>query len=454
MSERPIAHPFGIDEIYFRSCFSAPSFRIFVALLMGWVLTVGTHTISQVMLTMRLHESRHFASIYRFLARGRWEPDAVSYRLFRLLVDTFVAAGVEILVGLDDTLEKHCGKKICGAGWHHDPMATKHSKEKSYGLCFLVIGLVVRLSGISDRMFFLPYAARLWWPPKARMKPKSLPYKTKPQLGLDLINLTHSWLEQGERLHMVADMTYACRTIIRNRPQSVHFTGRVRMDSALHDLPPTPEVRRQGRPPKKGPRLPTPAAMFRDPDLEWEAIEPVCYGKKTPLLVHTFVAIWYYPAGNEPLRFVLSHDPSGTHNDAVFFDTDVEASPAEIVMRYAARWSIEVTNRETKQLLGVQGPQCRAEQSVIRAPLFAYWAYSFVVLWFVTRLSCAKGLVARPAPWYRQKKHHTFSDMLAAARRSHFVATFSWEPMQIPNLPKTYSARSTCGYKYTGNAKL
>ena len=110
-------------------CFSAPSYRIFVALLIGWVLTVGKHTVSQVILTMRLHDSRHFATIYRFLGKGRWSIDLVSYCLFRVLVETLSAEGVEILVIIDDTLNKHCGKAICGAGWQHDGSAPKGPKQ-------------------------------------------------------------------------------------------------------------------------------------------------------------------------------------------------------------------------------------------------------------------------------------------------------------------------------------
>jgi hypothetical protein len=59
------------------------------------------------------------------------------------------------------------------------------------------VGLAVRLPAVSDRVLCLPYAARMWRPPKARVKPQALPYKKKPELGLELINLTHSWLEPG-----------------------------------------------------------------------------------------------------------------------------------------------------------------------------------------------------------------------------------------------------------------
>ena len=452
--KRNIPDPFGIDEIRFKVCFSAPSFRIFVALVIGWVLTVGKHTISQVILTMKLHESRHFATIYRFLGKGEWSADMVSYCLFRILVETLIAEGIEILVVLDDTLNKHCGKAICGAGWQHDGSAPKHTKQKGYGVCFVIVGLAIRLPGISGRVFCLPYAARLWWPPKAKVKPQDLPYKKKPELGLELINLTHSWLEAGERMRVVADLAYCCETILKGRPKDVHITGRLRRDSAMYALLVAPVIRRRGRPRKKGHRLPTPAAMFQDSNLRWSEIGAFCYGKKIRLMVHQFTALWYHSAGQDPLCVVLCRDPNGKYADTVFFDTDVTASAKDIIERYGARWSIEITNRESKQLLGAAEPQCRKEQSVIRTPMFAYWSYSFVVLWFVRQFSAAKNLVAEPAPWYRQKKDFTFSDMLAAARRSHFRLRISSEASDTNDLKKINQPRYTRGIDHAGNAKL
>lgn len=113
-----------------------------------------------------------------------------------MLVETFNTIGGEILVVVDDTLNKHCGKAICGAGWQHDGSARRQSEQEGYGVCFVIIGLAVRLSGISDRVFCLPYAARLWWPPKAKVKPRGLPYETKPELALYSIKQTYSWLQE------------------------------------------------------------------------------------------------------------------------------------------------------------------------------------------------------------------------------------------------------------------
>jgi hypothetical protein len=345
-----IPQPFAIDEIRFKNCFSAPSYRIFVALVIGWVLTAGKHTVSQVILTMRLQESRHFATIYRFLEKGQWSTDWVSRCLFRILVETLIAEGCEVQVVVDDTLNKHCGRQICGAGWQHDgsaPKPTKKAKQNGYGVCFVIIDLAIRLPEISDRVFCLPYAARLWWPPKAKVKPQGLPYKTKPQLALDLIRLSHSWLEESERLRVITDLGYCCETVLKGRPKDVHVTGRLLKTSALFDLVEPQGIRRRGRPRKKGVRLPTPKAMFEDPNLSWSEIKVFCYGKEITLNVHQFTSLWYHSAGDEAVSVVLCRDPRGKHSDAVFFDTDPTASAEQIVARYAARWSIEMTNRET-----------------------------------------------------------------------------------------------------------
>ncbi len=167
-------------------------------LMTGWVLTVGTHTVSQVMLTTGLHESMHFASVYRFFSRASWDPDHVGQLIFRMMQRVFKTGLLEIVCVLDDTMNSHRGPVICGAGWQYDG-----SGKTGYGVCFVIIGLAVSLPGISDRVFCLPFAARLWWPPNAEVKPETIPYRTKPEISLELIKLTRSWLEEGQTLRFI-----------------------------------------------------------------------------------------------------------------------------------------------------------------------------------------------------------------------------------------------------------
>jgi hypothetical protein len=390
MNKSGIAEPFTIDEPSFRSCFTAPSIALFASMVVGWVLTVGRHTISNVILTMGLHRSLHFATVYRFVGRGCWLADMVSCALYELLVETLVPRDAEILMVVDDTLNKHRGKKICGAGWQHDGSAPGDKKSQGYCLCFVIIGLAVRLNGIAvrlngiaDRVFCLPYAARLSWPRRAKIKPATMAYKTKPQLAVELTELPRSWTDAGRRIRVTTDSGYTCETVINGRPEGTGITGRISRRSALYELPPQSPQSGRGRPRKKGRRMLPPQALFQDQSVPWEEMRTGSGKKERVRKVCGFLAIWYHAVGKHPLKIVLSHDLSGTYTDTVFMDTDLAAKCREVIGQYDTRSSIEVTHHETKEFLGAANPQCRSEQSVARATLFAYWAYSLVVLWFV-----------------------------------------------------------------------
>lgn len=454
MSKRNLPDPFGVDKQDFSVCFSKRSMRHFLMVITGWVLTVGRHTISRVILTLGLQHTEHFATVYRFFSRAVWDCDTVSWIVFRIIVRAFLRDQTELVCVVDDTLHKHRGRKICGAGFQHDGAVMKGEMPVGFGLCFVIIGLVVRLPSINKRPFCLPFAARLWWPRKTKVKPRS-PYRTKPELARELISLTHSWLDEGVRLRVLVDRGYCVEAVLKGRQKEVRITGRISVRSALHQpVMDERQPRRRGCPRKKGDRLPAPKEMFADLGTPWRTIRTSLYGHEVPLLVHQFPAVWYRSAGNAPLNVVLSRDPSGKHSDCVFLDTEQGAPAGEILSPYCARWSMEITIRETKGLLGSADPQCRSEQAVIRAPMIAYWAYSMVVVWFFSQYRKARDLVPVRAPWYQDKKAITFSDMLAAARRSHFRAVFSDEDILHTEVPKNRAPRSTRQHRPREMAKL
>ena len=228
MAKRNLPQAFETDKIRFRDRFSAPSLRHFAVLITGWALTVGTHTINQVILATGLHESEHFATIYKFLGKTKWELDRVAFEVFRTMAETLLPGAM-----VDDTLNSHVGKRICGAGVQHNGNAPKTGKPIGYCVCFVTIGLVVHLPGISDRAFCLPYAARLWWPRKAKVKPAGGNCKSKSELAVELISLTRSWLHRSITLRVIVDGGYSNRIVVRNRPQGVHITGKLRNDAAI-----------------------------------------------------------------------------------------------------------------------------------------------------------------------------------------------------------------------------
>jgi hypothetical protein len=93
-----------------------------------------------------------YASIYRFVDKGSWAVDWISRCLFLFMVEALAAEGLDVLAVLDDTLNKHRGPEICGAGWQHDGSAPKRpgkkgekGKQTGYGVCFVLMGLAIRL---------------------------------------------------------------------------------------------------------------------------------------------------------------------------------------------------------------------------------------------------------------------------------------------------------------------
>ena len=65
---------------------------------------------------MGLDQQKRFHPYHRVLSRASWSSLEASRVLLRLLVETFVAEGDPLVVGIDETLERRYGKKISARG--------------------------------------------------------------------------------------------------------------------------------------------------------------------------------------------------------------------------------------------------------------------------------------------------------------------------------------------------
>lgn len=77
---------------------------------------------------------------------------------------------------------------------------------------------------------------------------------------------------------------------------------------------------------------------------------------------------------------MLVRDPRGKEPDDFFFTTAVERPADVVVTEYGDRWPIEVTIRDSKQLLGIEEPQCWQGEGPARAAGLGLWLYSLVWL--------------------------------------------------------------------------
>jgi SRSO17 transposase len=108
----------------FGPLFTAPSFRTFCGLACGFLAQAGKRTVCGMLTGAGLsrlwpHDRAHF-----FFARARWDPDALGLAVARLVVALLVPDEEPVLVAIDDTLFRRCGKiKVWAASWFHDGSA-------------------------------------------------------------------------------------------------------------------------------------------------------------------------------------------------------------------------------------------------------------------------------------------------------------------------------------------
>jgi hypothetical protein len=127
----------------FRSAFTAPTWRHVLVLVMGAILVPGRRTVASALRVMGLEQVTQFSNYHRVLNRNIWSSRWLSRRLFRLLVDTFVANDDPVVIGLDDTIERRWGARIQARGIYRDPVRSSHGHfVKASGLRWLSLMLL------------------------------------------------------------------------------------------------------------------------------------------------------------------------------------------------------------------------------------------------------------------------------------------------------------------------
>lgn len=418
--------------VAFAPVFSQPSLQSFSFLLEGWIVA-GMRAMTSTALAERGRFPKHFTSYYRFFSQASWSSDALGAALLRLALP-FAPDGA-VVAAVDDTLAQKSGRHVWGANVQHDPLGFMPN-ALCFGHNWVVLAIVIRVPCVK-RDVAVPVFWRLYRSRKARKgktdsnkregkttgNTTAKEHRTRPQLAVEMLHVLREVLGDGRPVVVVGDSAYGGKSITRCLPAHTTCIGRLPMKAALYTLPPARYGGQNGRPRKKGERLPSPgqtAAGARG----WRKTTVRLYGKKVAVRCKTCEALWYNSAGDMPLRIVVVRDPKGRRRDDAFFSTD-PGMPAERVLElYAQRWSIEVAFRDTKQQLGFERSRARTRKAVERTAPFAFVAYGITVAWF-----CHCGHRRWPAfpvmPWYRHKRTPSFADMQAMLRAQILNKGFS-----------------------------
>jgi hypothetical protein len=355
----------------FRPCFSGRVWQHILVLVAGAVLAPGKRTVTQSLRVLGLADEPGFGRYHEALNRSRWDSRDVAHRLLRHLLHVLWPDG-EVVIAIDDTIERRWGAKIKARGIYRDPVrSTKGQFVKTSGLRWL-----------ADR-----------------------------------------------RVVVVADSSFAALELIAVVRRHVCLITRLRLDASLFEPAPERRPNQKGRPRLKGKALPKINAILADATTVWTQITMAewCGGQTRALEYVSRASVWY-SSGRPPaaIRWVLVRDPSGERDPQAFLCTDLGLEPGAILSRFVFRWRIETTFQEAREHLGVETQRQWSDLAISRTTPALLGLYSLITVW-------AHGLMAtpatavrpHPATWYN-KSQPTFSDATAAVRR------VLWRPPDLP----------------------
>jgi hypothetical protein len=394
--------------------FTRPTFQRFTVLLFAAILTTGRRTVINLLRTVQALAPGHRSSYHRVFSRRRWWHWRLARGLTGFILTHFVPEGPVLICG-DDTVDEHRGKKVYGKACHRDAVRSTHSfTAYRWGHKWVILAVLVKFP-FSHRLWALPVLAALYRS-KEWNKKHGRPHKTPAQLMRQLLAVLMHWFPQ-RKFVFAGDGGFGTHDLARlaHRHHSrLTLVSRFYPDANLYAPPPRTPRKRNGRPRKKGRKLPTPDKVVKTSSRSKLSVAWYGGGRRR-IEVVSGIGHWYKNGeGLVPIRWVFVHDCSGTHRDEYFFTTDVAMTPKLIVETFTGRWNIETTFQEMRAFLGLETTRGWTKNTVLRAAPCLFGLYSVIALLYA-QLPARN--IEKAAIMWPGKTHHTFSDAIAAVRR-------------------------------------
>jgi hypothetical protein len=380
-------------------------------LFIGAVLARGRRTVTTWIRAARL--SDRYQSCYLAVAAAGKRADLIARRLLTEVVRPLLKGATRLTLALDDTPTKRYGPHVQGAGIHHNPTPGPAGSPHVHGHVFVVLALLVAHPAWGA--VALPLLARLYVRKKdlPGLDPKHRPeFRTKLELAIELLRWVKPWLDLlGLPIWVVADGAYANAAFLKPaKDLGMTVVSRLRKDAALRTSPGPRPAGKRGRPRTYGEDV-IDLAKRGGQRRGWSSDTFELYGEKVVKKSKTFLATWR-PAGGA-IRVVLVDEPTGWR---AYFCTDTQASVADILGMVADRFSLEITFRECKQVVGAGQQQVRFIGANIGAFPICPWTYTMTEAWAWGRKE--EELVDRSAsPWDKASRRPSHADKRRAWRR-------------------------------------
>ncbi len=402
------------------------------ALLMtGAILCKGGRTVCGSLKVMGLRGEKAFANYHRVLNRAQWDSLKGAKILLMQIIGTLGIT--ELVVALDDHVERRSGEKISSKGCYRDAVRSSRGfLVRCFGLKWVAMMVVTKLPW-SARIFALPFLTVLAPSQKAN-RARNKRHKTSVDWARQMCFQLRRWLPDMP-IRLVVDGAFTTAQLAWTALKlNIGLISRLRLDARLFDFP---EVKNgPGRPAKRGRRLLGPKALLESEKTPWQETEVQWYrGRKKKVQYVTTTCLWS-PVGGEaiPIRLVVLKDPKGQCESAALMSTDVTLSALVIITEFVKRWAIEVTFREAREHLGIETQRQWSNKAIARETPALFALYSIVIL---IGLQLEK-IPVRKAAWY-SKQCNTFSDVLVEVRRILWREKYFLQVVEKGNLIEMFT---------------
>jgi hypothetical protein len=367
--------------------------------LVGAMLAPGRRTGAAVWRVMGKSQDGHCQTDHRARNRARWSPITTRRVLLGLLLDTCVPEG-PVVIGIEEPIERRRGAKLSAQGVYRDPVRSSPAHVvNASGLRGVSLLVLARLPWV-DRVWALPCLTVL--APSARdyhargRRPHALPDRARQAVR---------WVRRRRptrEVVVVGDRTYAALEGLDALRESIGVIPRLRLDAALSTPAPPRKPRQNGRPRKKGLRLPTLAQRVADPTTRWQMVTVVpWYGQEERCVyITSATAVWYHSGmPSVPIRWVLIRDPAGTFAPQALRSTTLALDPRQILTWFVPRWQLEATVEEARAPLGLETSRQWHDRSVHRTTPAVFGLDAIVTL-VAAHLIKDQPAPIHPTAWY------------------------------------------------------
>ncbi|MCS7304155.1 MAG: transposase [Thermoguttaceae bacterium] len=245
-----------------------------------------------------------------------------------------------------------------GADVHRNPSPGPGEGAFCYGHCWVRLAWAWRTAHWGT--VAVPLGSKLYVRKEDLEKlPANWPFRTKPQLGLELVlEVAQELQKKGFQVVIVQDGAWAHRPYICRLRKGGLVVGRLRKDAALCDLPAPRRRGQRGRPRLYGTKRISLWKRAAHPK-GWERVLCVLYGQEQIKTIKTFLATYRVAGGL--IRVLLVQEQDGVQ---AYFSTNPDWTPEQILEAVADRGSIKQLFRDVKQTWKADEPRLPVDHPI------------------------------------------------------------------------------------------